>query len=135
MFPDATPEGATLFVKGLPGHASEEELKKIFKKAKAVRLMRRPDNSCKGFGFVDFDSADKAQKALSKGAKYGSTDLFLEISKPGSKCEFFILLGRACSHPVVLSCSDSHGKCWSQGFCYESDVGSLYELRFLLCLS
>mmetsp|Transcript_51581 Transcript_51581/g.95454 ORF Transcript_51581/g.95454 Transcript_51581/m.95454 type:complete len:340 (-) Transcript_51581:41-1060(-) len=62
------PEECQVYVSSLPPDCSEIHLFKIFASfgpimPRGVKIMRHPDGSCKGFGFVNFIHAEAAQAA------------------------------------------------------------------------
>eukprot|EP01051_Picozoa_sp_SAG22_P025296 SAG22_NODE_7428_length_741_cov_0.730530_1_plen_161_part_10 len=71
MESSTAPEGelvpTKIFVKNLPWRAEEKDLQEYFAEAgnvTAVRLPTNEDGSKKGFGFVEFESAEGANKAV-----------------------------------------------------------------------
>ncbi len=76
-----------LYVGNLPYSASEPELEELFSQfgpVKSVALIKdRETGRMKGFGFVEFDSAGDAEKALElNGQDMGGRPLKVNIAKP-----------------------------------------------------
>lgn len=60
---------ACLYVSGLPADADDVDLYRLFNPfgaitTRGVKVMKRPDGQCKGFGFVNFQDVDAAQLAI-----------------------------------------------------------------------
>jgi len=78
-------EGKTrvLFVKNLPYSIDADGVKSAFVGAKAARLPVRDDGRIKGFGYVEFASAEEAKAAFDtmNGADIGGRDCWLDFSE------------------------------------------------------
>ena len=78
-----------IFVKNLPWKVTEADLQKSFEecgKVTSIRLPTNEDGTMKGFGFIEFASADAATKALEfNGQDYQGRALTISIAqeKPG----------------------------------------------------
>ncbi|MCJ8737578.1 hypothetical protein PDJAM_G00025720 [Pangasius djambal] len=75
----------TLFVKGLSEETSEQTLRDAFEGAVAARIATDKDTgSCKGYGFVDFDSEEdcKAAKEAMDDAEIDGNRVTLDYAKP-----------------------------------------------------
>jgi len=60
----------TLFVKNLNFDTTEETIKKVFEKEKlgkfTIKIVKKPNKLSSGYGFVEFELLENAQKALKK---------------------------------------------------------------------
>jgi len=80
-----------LYVGSLPYSLSEEELKEIFSSFGAVVSARiiidKMTGKSKGFGFVELDSAESAQKAIdaTHGSELHGRTLIVNIAHPEQK--------------------------------------------------
>jgi nucleolin len=74
-----------LFVKNLSFDTDEDTLKESFDGAQSARIMKFPDTGkSKGFGFVDFDSTESAQKALDdmQGQEIDGRNILVDFASP-----------------------------------------------------
>lgn len=74
-----------LFVKNLSFDTDEDTLKESFDGAESARIMKFPDTGkSKGFGFVDFDSTESAQKALDdmQGQEIDGRNILVDFASP-----------------------------------------------------
>jgi cold-inducible RNA-binding protein len=77
-----------LFVGGLPYSTTQEELQDMFTQfgsvLSAAIIMDRMTNRSKGFGFVEMDSDEAAQEAISKldGSDFGGRKLAVSVARP-----------------------------------------------------
>lgn len=77
-----------LYVGGLPYATTDTELKEAFSQAGAVSsavvIMDKMTGRSKGFGFVEFDSDDDAQKAIDlwNGKDFGGRRLTVNEARP-----------------------------------------------------
>ncbi|KAF5909836.1 nucleolin, partial [Clarias magur] len=75
----------TLFVKGLSDETTDQTLRDAFEGAVAARIATDKDTgSCKGYGFVDFDSEEdcKAAKEAMDDAEIDGNKVTLDYAKP-----------------------------------------------------
>lgn len=83
-----------LFVGNLPHSYNEADLRNLFAKYPTVVsvkiIMDRETNRPKGFGFVEFSSADEADQAISElhGTDAGGRALVVNEARPQEKREF-----------------------------------------------
>jgi RNA recognition motif len=80
-----TEVGSTLFVDGLPSSFTREQLRGLFATVGTVlwsRIVADADGRCSGFGYVDMETADEAQKAAKRldGYKLADSSLAVMIS-------------------------------------------------------
>ena len=77
-----------LYVGGLPYSTTSDELKNHFAQAGSVAtatiITDRMSGRSKGFGFVEMDSDDDAQKAISQfnGSDFGGRKLTVRVARP-----------------------------------------------------
>ena len=77
-----------LFVAGLPFTTTDEELKNLFQGIgtvfSAVVIKDRDTGESKGFGFVEMETDEEAQNAISKlhDTEFGGRKLVVSIAKP-----------------------------------------------------
>lgn len=77
-----------LYVGGLPYSTTEEELKTTFSEAGTVASVRiiidRMTNRSRGFGFVEFENDDDADKAIETfdGKEFGGRTLVVNEARP-----------------------------------------------------
>jgi nucleolin len=81
-----SPEHKNLIVRNLAFTVNEDELASIFESVGGmvnVRIIRDQEGNNRGFGFVDFESIEKAKLALQKnGQKFFGRQLRLDFSRP-----------------------------------------------------
>jgi RNA recognition motif-containing protein len=79
-------EAKVVFVVNLVFDINEEELQKLFSQfgtVSGVRLMREKDGKSKGFAYIEFETEEAAQKALSMDKTlYRGRNLKVSISNP-----------------------------------------------------
>ena len=85
----ATEEGREVYIKNLDWAASEEDIKQYCSQhgsVESVRIIRKPDGSSKGFGYVVYSSAEEASTASEAmhDQMYKSRKLHVEISSKAS---------------------------------------------------
>jgi len=81
---DLAGKTSTLFVKNLPYSLDEEDLRAAFDGAKAARMPVHADSGRKkGFGYVEFHSAEDAEEAFKsmKGAEIGGRPVIIDFSE------------------------------------------------------
>ncbi len=82
-----------LYVGSLPYHTTEEELKNLFGQFGPVSSSRiitdKFTGQSKGFGFVEMENADDAQKAIEavNGAQLGGRTLVVNVARPPQEKE------------------------------------------------
>jgi len=81
---DLAGKTSTLFVKNLPYSLDEEDLRAAFDRAKAARMPVHADSGRKkGFGYVEFHSAEDAESAFNsmQGADIGGRSVIVDFSE------------------------------------------------------
>ena len=77
-----------LFVAGLPWATTDQDLLDLFSKYGNVNsakfIMDRYSGRSKGFGVVEFENDDEADKAISElnGSKLGDRDIIVNVARP-----------------------------------------------------
>jgi len=87
-----------LIVNYVPGYMEEEQLFALFAECgqiKSLRIMRNPDGTGKGYGFVEFYHSESAQKAIEQldGLRVGKKRLKVAFARPGGSrdgCNLFV---------------------------------------------
>ena len=77
-----TAVGSTLFVDGLPTSFTHEQLREVFAPVGTVlwsRIVADANGQCSGFGYVDMETADQAQRAAKKLDGYKIADACLAV--------------------------------------------------------
>lgn len=79
-------ESSSVIVRNLPFNFSESDLNEMFEgfgSIKSFRIIKNESGQSKGFGFVDFDSANDAKSALSKsGTEINGRSITVDFSLP-----------------------------------------------------
>jgi len=96
--PPAPMKKRNLIVNYIPGYLEEEQLFALFAECgqiKSLRIMRNPDGSGKGYGFVEFYNSESAQKAIAQldGLRLGKKRLKVAFARPGGSrdgCNLFV---------------------------------------------
>jgi len=96
--PPATPKKRNLIVNYVPGYIDEEQLFALFAECgqiKSLRIMRNPDGTGKGYGFVEFYHSESAEKAIEQldGLRLGKKRLKVAFARPGGSrdgCNLFV---------------------------------------------
>jgi len=87
-----------LIVNYVPGYMEEEQLFALFAECgqiKSLRIMRNPDGTGKGYGFVEFYRSECAEKAIQQldGLRLGKKRLKVAFARPGGSrdgCNLFV---------------------------------------------
>jgi len=96
--PPATRKKRNLIVNYVPGYMEEEQLFALFAECgqiKSLRIMRNPDGTGKGYGFVEFYHSESAEKAIEQldGLRLGKKRLKVAFARPGGSrdgCNLFV---------------------------------------------
>jgi RNA recognition motif-containing protein len=86
-------QGQKLYVGSLPYKTTEDELFQIFSQFGTVTSVKvvndRVTGQSKGFGFVEMESADAAQKAIESvnGSELGGRTLVVSVARPPTERE------------------------------------------------
>jgi len=85
---------ANLFVRGLPEDCKSADLHQLFKncgKIFSCKVKRNPDGKCKGYGYVQYESKEEADKAIIEmnNKPYRNDKLLVEPFKSSSRTASF----------------------------------------------
>ena len=100
---NASPEdGCNVIVRNIPFRTQEEDLERLFEDCgyiKNCKIMRNPNGSSKGFGFVDFAHSDEAKRALNKsGTVLQGRNIIVDYSTPRDGKQSFGGIRKGRSH-------------------------------------